>query len=65
MQHLDDLLLRRLRLGLVLPQGAETQLPAVRRICQEELGWDQARWDQEEARYRALWTHNYSIPAGV
>ena len=64
-QHLDDLLLRRVRLGLLLPQGAETQLPAVRRICQEELGWDHARWDQEEARYRALWARNYSIPAGV
>lgn len=64
-QHLDDLLLRRVRLGLLLPRGGETQLPAVRRICQEELGWDPERWDQEETRYRALWARNYSIPDGV
>ena len=42
--HLDDLLLRRVRLGLLLPGGGEAILPAVRTICQQELGWDDDRW---------------------
>lgn len=60
--HLDDLLLRRVRIGLLLPNGAEAVLPRVRAICQAELGWDDARWDLEEAAYRQLWRTHYSLP---
>ncbi len=61
-QHLDDLLLRRTRLGLLLPDGAAQILPAVRAICQAELGWDDARWQAEEEAYRTLWRRCYSLP---
>ncbi len=37
--HLDDLLLRRVRLGLTLPRGGMAVLDRVRSICLEELGW--------------------------
>ncbi len=60
--HLDDLLLRRVRLGLLLRRGGETYLPAIRAICQPELGWDDARWEAEAAAYRALWQAHYSLP---
>lgn len=60
--HLDDLLLRRVRVGLLLPQGGATFLPRIRAICQEELGWSDARWEEEEAAYRALWQACYSLP---
>lgn len=60
--HLDDLLLRRVRLGLLLPAGGAAYLPRVRALCQAELGWDDARWEQEEAAYRALWRAAYSLP---
>ena len=60
--HLDDLLLRRTRLGLLLRDGAEALLPQVEPIAREELGWDQARWDRELARYRALIARCYGIP---
>ncbi len=60
--HLDDLLLRRTRLGLLLPEGAAALLPAIRRICQPELGWDDARWESECAAYQALWQCCYSLP---
>ncbi len=60
--HLDDLLLRRTRLGLLLPQGAGALLPTVRAICQAELNWDDARWEAEEAAYRTLWQRCYSLP---
>jgi glycerol-3-phosphate dehydrogenase len=60
--HLDDLLLRRVRLGLLLPGGGEAVLPRVRAICQEELGWDDATWEREQAAYLALWRRCYSLP---
>ena len=60
--HLDDLLLRRLRLGLLLPEGAKYHLPKIRQICQPILGWDDRTWHQEEANYLALWQRSYSLP---
>lgn len=60
--HLDDLLLRRVRLGLLLPAGGAAILPQIRAICQAELGWDDARWEAEEAAYRALWQRCYGLP---
>ena len=63
--HLDDLLLRRTRLGLILPHGAMTPLISARlkQICQEELGWDEQRWQQEAERYQQLWQRYYHLPA--
>jgi glycerol-3-phosphate dehydrogenase len=62
--HLDDLLLRRIRLGLLLPDGARDLLPAVGRICRAELGWDDARWEREANEYLRTWRVCYSVPAG-
>jgi glycerol-3-phosphate dehydrogenase len=61
--HLDDLLLRRTRLGLLLPEGARAQLPLIRRLCQPELGWDDITWETEEAAYVQLWQRAYSPPS--
>ncbi|MBU0512452.1 MAG: glycerol-3-phosphate dehydrogenase/oxidase [Chloroflexi bacterium] len=61
--HLEDLLLRRVRLGLLLPQGGELLLPQIRAICQPELGWDDARWEAEQAAYLQLWREHYHLPA--
>lgn len=63
--HLDDLLLRRVRLGLLLPEGGAHYLAHIRAICQPELGWDDARWEAEAAAYRALWRRGYSLPDNV
>lgn len=60
--HLDDLLLRRVRLGLLLPEGGKAHLPRIRAICQTELGWSDARWLQEEATYLQLCRTCYSLP---
>lgn len=60
--HLDDLILRRLRLGLTLPQGGMGHLDRIRSIAQPELGWDDARWSQEVARYGAIWRSSCSVP---
>jgi len=63
--HLDDLLLRRTRLGLILPHGAMTPLISARlkQICQQELGWDEQKWQQEVERYTQLWQRYYHLPA--
>lgn len=60
--HLDDLLLRRVRLGLLLPDGGAELLPQIRAICQPELGWEDDRWEAEEATYLALWRRCYGPP---
>jgi glycerol-3-phosphate dehydrogenase len=61
-QRLDDLLLRRTRLGLQLKEGGRALMPRIRAICQPELGWDDARWDREEQDYAALWHAHYGLP---
>jgi glycerol-3-phosphate dehydrogenase len=60
--HLEDLLLRRVRLGLLLPNGGEEKMSAIREICQEELGWDHARWEAEEQAYLELWQQSFRPP---
>ena len=63
--HLDDLLLRRVRLGLLLPQGGEAHMPQIRQIVQSETGWDDTRWEAELARYQDIWNKFYSpAPTG-
>lgn len=59
--HLDDLLLRRVRLGILLPNGAEDHMPRVRAIAQPELGWDDTRWTTEHERYTRLVRRAYSL----
>jgi len=61
--HLEDLLLRRTRLGLLVQAGAQALLPRIRTICQTELGWSDARWESEQGAYLDLWQRNYSLPA--
>lgn len=54
-RHLDDLLLRRTRLGLVADGGGIDLLAGLQAPCCEALGWGAPRWRDELARYRALW----------
>ncbi len=61
--HLDDLLLRRTRIGLLWPQGGAEFLPRIGDLCRQELGWDMQRWQQELSRYQQLWQTHYSLPA--
>ena len=68
MQHeqvrrLEDLLMRRTRLGLVAPGGALSLLTLLEGPCREDLGWDAARWADESARYRENWVSRHAPPA--
>jgi glycerol-3-phosphate dehydrogenase len=60
--HLDDLLLRRVRLGLLLPNGGMELLPRIRTIVQSELDWDDTRWEKEAGDYLDLWHRAYKFP---
>ncbi|MBJ7313832.1 glycerol-3-phosphate dehydrogenase/oxidase [Rugamonas sp. CCM 8940] len=61
-QKLEDLLLRRTRLGLQLRGGGVEVMARVRAICQAELGWSDVRWSAEQNAYLALWNSHYSVP---
>lgn len=64
-QHLDDLLLRRTRLGLLCAAGGAEHLPRIAALCQVELDWDQMRWQDERARYLALWRERHASERGA
>ncbi|MDX1497589.1 MAG: FAD-dependent oxidoreductase, partial [Salinisphaeraceae bacterium] len=62
--HLQDLLLRRTRLGFILRDGGVSLLPTIAELCQAHLGWDDARWKLEAKAYALQWQANYApIPA--
>ncbi len=61
-QHLDDLLLRRTRLGMVLVDAAAELFPALEKMCMTELNWNRQQWQDELARYRDIWQRYYSLP---
>ncbi len=62
--HLSDLLLRRVRLGMLLPDGAAGVMDRVCTIVQRELGWDEATWQRELSDYRTTWQKYYSSSPG-
>ncbi len=61
--HLDDLLLRRSRLGLLLKNGGLDLLPDLKERLQPMLGWSDEHWAAEVERYRRLWSQFYSLPS--
>ena len=54
-RHLADLLLRRVRIGLLLPQGGLGIMDEIRRHTAPFLDWDGRRWDREIQDYHRLW----------
>lgn len=63
--HLDDLLLRRVRLGIHLPQGGITILDRIRTLVQSELSWDDDMWTNEVQRYVSRWKKFNQPPHSV
>lgn len=60
--HLDDLLLRRTRVGLLLPNGGKEYLDPIRTLTKDSLQWDDTRWDKEVINYNQLIKTSYSMP---
>lgn len=62
--HLADLLLRRVRLGMLLPDGAAIVMDRVRAIVQPEMGWTDADWSRELKDYQSTWATYYGPKPG-
>ena len=60
--HLDDLLLRRTRLGILLPRGGLDYVERIRKICQPLLNWTDEKWNEELARYTSIIATHYGVP---
>nr|MBP7080429.1 hypothetical protein [Rhodocyclaceae bacterium] len=60
--HLDDLLLRRTRLGILLPRGGLDHLNRISEIVRPVLAWTDERWQSEVERYRSIITMYYGLP---
>jgi glycerol-3-phosphate dehydrogenase len=61
-RHLGDLLLRRVRIGLLAPQGGKAYLKRIRKLCQASLPWDRKRWKAEIDRYLTHWNRIHRAP---
>lgn len=61
-QHLDDLMLRRTRLGLYLPQGGAAIADKIIQMCVQELAWSEQKCQQEWLRYTQVWQQYYALP---
>lgn len=59
-RHLDDLLLRRVRIGLLLSEGGRAHLHQIRALCQPVMSWSDAVWDREIDDYLRMWRARYS-----
>ncbi|MBW2437070.1 MAG: hypothetical protein JRF29_07315 [Deltaproteobacteria bacterium] len=61
-RQLDDLLLRRVRIGLLTPRGGKAYLKRIRTLCQPVLPWDSTRWKEEMAMYLEQWNRFHALP---
>ena len=60
--HVEDLFLRRLRLGLLLEDGGRKLLPQAKEFLCGALQWDEARWTMEIERYLRVWRRGCGTP---
>lgn len=61
--NLDDLLLRRTRIGLCVPDGGAQFEEKIKHICQQEMHWDEDQWQAQWQAYQATWQRYYYLPA--
>jgi len=61
--HLDDLMLRRTRLGILLKDGGVEVLGQIEMLCRELLGWDAETWRIEVERYQQVIARYYMVPS--
>ncbi len=61
-RHLDDLLLRRVRIGLLRADGVIELLDEIEKRCGPLLDWSNQRWHEERIRYRGILERSYGLP---
>lgn len=60
--QLDDLLLRRVRIGMLLAEGGKAYMDRIKKTCQQHLNWDDNTWNSQWERYQEIWRKHYSLP---
>ncbi|MBF0451150.1 MAG: glycerol-3-phosphate dehydrogenase/oxidase [Candidatus Magnetomorum sp.] len=61
-RHLSDLLLRRVRIGLLLKEGGKEYLDKIQTLCSPVLDWDADKWEHEKKDYISHWRQAYGVP---
>jgi glycerol-3-phosphate dehydrogenase len=61
-RHLSDLLLRRVRIGILTPQGGKEYLDKIENLCRSVLSWDDQKWSDEKMNYKSLWETAHKVP---
>lgn len=61
-RHLSDLLLRRVRIGILTPEGGKMHMDRIEALCRPVLSWDDRKWSHEKTGYEALWKSAHRIP---
>ena len=64
-RHLTDLLLRRVRIGILVPNGAMEHLPRIKKLCSPVLAWNKRKWKKEVNDYKETWQRAYSYPGEI
>ncbi len=59
-RHFADLMLRRVRIGLLTRNGGIDHIERIRELCEPVLSWDQRQWDEEINNYVTHWERVYS-----
>ncbi|MGM0418061.1 MAG: glycerol-3-phosphate dehydrogenase/oxidase [Thermodesulfobacteriota bacterium] len=59
-KHLDDLLMRRLRLGMILENGGLGIIDKIKELSSENLGWSEEKWEYEVKRYSEIYNKFFS-----
>jgi glycerol-3-phosphate dehydrogenase len=62
-RHLTDLLLRRVRIGLLTPEGGREHFGRIRSLVAPVVSWDDKRWKDEIRDYLDHWRHAHSVPS--
>ncbi|OQW99835.1 MAG: hypothetical protein BWK74_01340, partial [Desulfobacteraceae bacterium A6] len=60
-RHLEDLLLRRVRIGLITPEGGKEHIGRIKKLCAPVLPWDEGKWDTEINMYLEKWRQAHSV----
>ena len=60
-RHLEDLLLRRVRIGLTTPEGGKEHIGRIKKLCAPVLPWDENKWNEEITLYLEKWRRAHSL----
>jgi glycerol-3-phosphate dehydrogenase len=61
-RHLGDLLLRRVRIGLLTDSGGKAHLRRIKKLCKPQLPWSHNRWREEIRLYKEQWNRAHGLP---